>query len=148
MVDGPAANHGTVYVVAGSSGWATFGDMDHPAMYSSILQMGSLVLDIDGGTLNARFLRETGTIDDYFTIQKAGSDGPRITRIELEDGTITLGWTSVTGKKYRLQYATNLMTKDWQSVGEVLTAQGNETFTGHVPPTGATAGFYRVLVME
>lgn len=148
QLDGPRANHGTVYVVAGSSGWATSGSMDHPAMYSSILQMGSLVLDIDAGTLRARFLRETGTIDDYFTIQKRTSEGPYITWIRLEEGTVNLGWRSAPGLKYRLQYATDLSTQNWQSTGEVITANANEAYTSHVTPPAATAGFYRIMVVE
>ena len=36
-----SAHQGTVYVVNGSSGWATFGSMDHPAMFKSLLRTGS-----------------------------------------------------------------------------------------------------------
>jgi hypothetical protein len=147
-LDGPTANHGTVYAVTGCSGWATFGSMDHPAMFSSILQMGSLVLDIDGDTLRGRFLRETGTIDDYFTIHKAGSGGPYITWFRLEEGTFNIGWRSVPGTKYRLQYATDLGTQNWQSIGAVITPDTNEASTSHVTsPTERTA-FYRIAVVE
>jgi hypothetical protein len=141
------ANQGTVYVVAGSSGWATFGSLDHPAMHTSLLRMGSLVLDIDGGTLNARFLRETGEIDDYFAIQK-GSIGPTITGIELDEGTITIRWTSIAGVNYQLQYATDLTTKNWESVGPRITAEGPETATGHIPPPSRSVGFYRVIAID
>ena len=35
-------------------------------------ELGSVVLDIDGNRLQARFLRETGEVDDTFTIIKGG----------------------------------------------------------------------------
>ena len=75
----PSANQGTVYVVAGTSGetlyWtggstAQANPNPHPAMYLSRLNLGSMVLDVNGSRLDARFLRETGAIDDYFTILK------------------------------------------------------------------------------
>src|SRR4030095_9905753 len=77
---GPAANQGAVYIVAGSSGQVSGGALNHPAMYYDALQLGSLVLDIEGTALRARFLRETGSVDDYFTIYK-GSAPPRFGRV-------------------------------------------------------------------
>ncbi len=79
---GPHA--GVVYVVAGSSGQATywtdnstvkFNPHPHPVMHHSELRLGSLVLDIDGNRLDAKFITSTGTVDDYFSIDK----GPLIT---------------------------------------------------------------------
>ena len=146
--EGTSANHGTVYVVAGSSGWATgFYGLDHPAMHTSLNVMGSLVLDIDGGTLQARFLRETGAIDDYFTIQKRALN-PQITRLDYDDGTCTIGWTTIPGVRYQLEFATNLTTKDWHPVGPQITAQASEIVTGHVTPFNLRAGFYRVAVVD
>ena len=44
-------------------------------MYFSLLELGSTIIEIDddgsgGQNLNMKFLRETGTIDDFFTINK------------------------------------------------------------------------------
>ena len=36
----------------------------------SALHIGSLVLDVNGGRLDAKMIRETGAIDDYFSIVK------------------------------------------------------------------------------
>lgn len=66
---------GTVYVVAGSSGQATGGPLNHPVMYSSLNKLGSLILDIDGNRLDAKFINSTGVTEDYFTIAK----GPLVT---------------------------------------------------------------------
>jgi hypothetical protein len=63
--------------VAGSSGQATGGLLNHPAMYVSLNQLGSLVLDINANRLDAKFLTSTGATNDYFTILKhAPSNSP------------------------------------------------------------------------
>ncbi|MBI1761882.1 MAG: PQQ-dependent sugar dehydrogenase [Acidobacteria bacterium] len=67
---GPSAHEGAVYVVAGTSGITSGGSLNHPAMFTSLNQLGSLVLDISGNQLDAKFLRETGAVDDSFTISK------------------------------------------------------------------------------
>jgi Calcineurin-like phosphoesterase/Bacterial Ig domain/Purple acid Phosphatase, N-terminal domain len=63
--------HGTVYAVAGSSGQTSGGGLDHPAMFVSFNQLGSIVLDIDGPRLDAKFLQADGQVTDYFTIEKS-----------------------------------------------------------------------------
>lgn len=65
-----ATNAGAVYAVAGSSGEASGGLLNHPAMYISLNELGSMVLDINDRTLLARFLNNNGTIRDYFTLTK------------------------------------------------------------------------------
>ena len=76
---GLPANQGAVYVVAGTSGklggWtggstAEFNPTPHPAMFYSARHLGSMVLDVDGGRLAVRMIRETGAVDDHFTILK------------------------------------------------------------------------------
>jgi acid phosphatase type 7 len=64
-------HQGVVCVVAGSSGQVTKkGELNHPAMYSSQFALGSLVLDIDGEKLDAKFITDTGEISDFFTLMK------------------------------------------------------------------------------
>lgn len=67
---GPSAHDGTVYAVAGSGGQVSEGALNHPAMFISLARLGSMVLDISGNRLDAKFLRENGVIDDSFTIIK------------------------------------------------------------------------------
>ncbi len=65
----PLANDGAVYTVAGSSGKATgSGSLNHPAMFYSIKNLGSVVLDIDGNRLDAVFISQTGAVLDSFTM--------------------------------------------------------------------------------
>jgi len=76
---GLAPHEGAVYVVAGSSGKATVlqPDAPHPVMiHATLLQLGSVVLDIDGNSLNAQFLRSDGNVADNFTILKGGTSTP------------------------------------------------------------------------
>jgi hypothetical protein len=75
---GTARGEGSVYAVAGSSGTISGGTLNHPAMFISLNQLGSMVLDIDGNRLDARFLRENGAVDDSFTIIKAGNAAPAV----------------------------------------------------------------------
>lgn len=67
---GLSSHAGAVYAVAGSSGQASGGLLNHPAMFISLNNLGSMVLDVDGSRLDAKFLRENGTIADSFTILK------------------------------------------------------------------------------
>lgn len=64
------AHHGAVYAVAGSSGKTSNGPLDHPVMFVSLKELGSMVLDIDGDRLDAVFLTSTGAVHDRFTIIK------------------------------------------------------------------------------
>ncbi len=71
---GRVPHRGTVYAIVGSSG-----DVDpvpdplHPSLYVIRNSLGSLVLDIAGERLDAMFLREDGTTNDYFTIVKSNA---------------------------------------------------------------------------
>ncbi len=65
----PLANDGVVYTVAGSSGKVTgSGLLNHPAMFYSIKNLGSVVLDVDGNRLDAVFISQTGAVLDSFTM--------------------------------------------------------------------------------
>jgi hypothetical protein len=78
---GIAPHEGAVYAVAGSSGQASGGTLNHPAMFISLNQLGSMVLDVDGNRLDAKFLRETGAIDDSFTVVKGAVPTPTSTPV-------------------------------------------------------------------
>ena len=73
---GKAPHEGAVYVVAGSSGQTSGGSFDHPAMYISLMTLGSLVLDVDGQRLDAQFLDSAGIRRDYFTVLKGSGQPP------------------------------------------------------------------------
>ncbi|MEZ4781447.1 MAG: metallophosphoesterase [Flavobacteriaceae bacterium] len=70
---GPEAGDGAVYITTGSAGKISGGSLNHNAMYASLNELGSCILEVDGNTLHVKFIRETGAIDDYFTIEKGCS---------------------------------------------------------------------------
>lgn len=76
-VSTPGGDEGTVYVVCGNS--ASSDDnpgLNYPAMYYGYgcdTCVGSMVLDIHGDTLHARYLNAFGAILDDFTMLKTGS---------------------------------------------------------------------------
>lgn len=71
----PTPYSGTVYVVAGSSANAEAGTgkLNHPAMFTSMVVLGSVVLDINGSQLDAQFLDTAGKRRDYFTLRKGSA---------------------------------------------------------------------------
>lgn len=74
---GNNTNLGTVYAVVGCSGQKSDGhSLDHPVMYLSTEDYhGSMVIDVDGLELTARFIDTTGYVLDEFTIIKEESTG-------------------------------------------------------------------------
>ena len=143
---GPSAGKGAVYAVAGSSGWATFRVGYHPAMFMSELETGSLVIDIEGNRLDAKFLRETGAIDDSFTIIKNASPEPlRLATFLLSEDGATVRWKSIAGHNYHLEWTPTLEGAQWASVTDSITATGATTSWTDPPPTGSPRGFYRVV---
>jgi len=73
---GPAAHEGAVYVVAGSSGKISGGDLNHPAMFLSLNLLGSVVLDVDGHRMDLTFLDDGALIQDQFTLVKDTGTAP------------------------------------------------------------------------
>lgn len=70
-------NPGAVYITTGSAGKVSGGDLNHNAMYASLNELGSCVLEIEnddsgGQDLTVKFINDNGVVSDYFTINKAG----------------------------------------------------------------------------
>ncbi len=62
---------------------------------------------------------------------------------DQENDRLTLGWRSLAGDDYQVQRSLNLI--DWESVGEVMTAAGEESETElAVEPQENVAAYYRV----
>jgi hypothetical protein len=71
---GPAAHEGAVYSVVGSSARLSEGPLDHPIMVRSILDEGSLLVEVEDRTLRAWWIDRDGLVRDHFEISK----GPRL----------------------------------------------------------------------
>jgi 3',5'-cyclic AMP phosphodiesterase CpdA len=63
---------GTVYAVNGTGGQISAGSMDHPVMAKSVLELGSMVLDIAGNRLDAVFLGVSGVRDSFSIVKTSG----------------------------------------------------------------------------
>ena len=67
---GPIPHSGAVYVVNGSGSEVRSATLDHPAMRVGLLELGSMVIDIYGSRLTARFLNDAADVRDRFRIEK------------------------------------------------------------------------------
>jgi hypothetical protein len=67
---GPGSHGGAVYSVVGSSSQTGGGLLNHPVMTTSLNVLGSLVIDVVGNQLDARFLDDDGSTRDRFRIVK------------------------------------------------------------------------------
>jgi 3',5'-cyclic AMP phosphodiesterase CpdA len=147
----PEGNQGAIYIVAGSSGWATFlqADGPHPAMFTTLLQMGSMVVDVDGSRLDAKFLRETGAVDDWFSIQKNYAPGPFVvSKFRVIGGRVYGRLGTTPGKTYRVERTPGLETPSWMPVSGDIRATGTITpWSAPVDP-GAPNAYYRAVQID
>ena len=146
-VTGPQAGLGTVYIVAGSSGWATFlqGDGPHEAMFNTQLELGSMVIDVDGDRLDSKFLRADGSIGDYFTIVKNLPDAPlRFALFQVKNGRVIAQFSTVADRRYQVQKTPQLEAPVWTSIGDPFTATGPTTHWSAPAPAGSERFFFRV----
>ncbi|MFM1768173.1 MAG: hypothetical protein RJA22_702 [Verrucomicrobiota bacterium] len=74
---GAYPRQGTVYVEAGNASRLVGGSLTHPAMVYDAATLGSLVIDVSSNRLDFRYVRDTGAIDDAFTLLKVpGTNRP------------------------------------------------------------------------
>ncbi|MCA0153218.1 T9SS type A sorting domain-containing protein [Winogradskyella vincentii] len=102
---GQNANIGTVYSVNATASRDANCECDHNAMYYSVKQYGTGILEVEGNTLSMKFLNRFGVIEDQFSIHKGpdyifdGSwqDGnnPNGLSTDLEDIAIVSGTASI-----------------------------------------------------
>jgi acid phosphatase type 7 len=139
---------GTVYAVAGSSGQASGGTLDHPAMFISLNELGSLVLDVNSNRLDATFLQADGGQTDTFTILKGTRDDVfRITSLRRTPAFVTISWNSIPLEEYYVVFSSRLDSPTWTAVSGIIPAQGRRTsWTGF--NATSSQGFYRIVRVE
>ena len=144
----PVSNEGAVYAVAGSSGKISGGTLNHPAMFVSLNNLGSMVLDVNNDRLDAKFLRENGTVADYFTIVKGGTVTPTVpnapTGLSAVAGSstqINLGWADNANNEdgFRVERST-----DGTLFTEIATLPANSTAYTAGGLASGTPYFFRV----
>ena len=145
---GMAPHEGTVYVVAGTSGQASPGALNYPAMYTSMSVPGSFVLDVNGNQLDATFLDSTGVRRDYFSIVKGSAPTvtPPAAPASLTAAAISPGWI-------RIRWADNATNEagfevarstDGTTFAAVATVGVNATVFNNTGLARTTKYYYRV----
>jgi hypothetical protein len=124
---GIGSRKGTVYAVCGCSGeggWGGFGL--HPAMATNYGGFGSMVLDVNGQRLDARFVRETGEIQDYFSIDKSAppTNGPALKIARTNNGQV-LRWPT-SKPPFSAEGTARLDSAEWETVTDAVTTIGRE----------------------
>jgi hypothetical protein len=144
--DGNGANEGAVYAVAGSSGQVSGGTLNHPAMFVSLANLGSMVLDFSGNQLDVKFLRETGAVADYFTIVKGAPAAPpappsNLVATAASTSAIDLSWADNSGDEdgFKIERST-----DGTTFAEVATVGAGVTSYRAAGLAPATTYFFRV----
>ena len=118
---GADPHSGTVYAVAGTSGKASGGPLNHPAMFVSLNVLGSLVLDVDRNRLDATFLQSTGAVGDTFTILKGSwSD------IEVAPNPYDYGPVGVGTERLRTFTIRNVQSADLQVTASLIGGEADE----------------------
>ena len=143
---GPGRHEGAVYAVAGSSGQASGGALNHPAMFISLNNLGSMVLDVNGNQLDAKFLRETGAVADSFTLIKGAVPKPPLAPSNLAGAAagrtrVNLNWTDNANNEtgFKIERSTNGI-----AFTQVGTANANATAYSNLGLTRNTLYYYRV----
>ena len=118
-------------------------------MFIGMSKLGSMVIDVNGQRLDAKFIRETGEIDDYFTIIKGAAPEPvRFATFTIEAETLRASWKSAAGKRYRIERKNALDNTEWISISDIITASGaTSRWSGSATP-GVDQSFYRVAQLE
>ena len=144
---GPGSHEGAVYAVAGSSGQISGGLLNHPAMFISLNNLGSMVLDVNGNTLDAKFLRENGEVWDYFRIVK-GTVTPvppaaptTLNATTVSSSQINLTWTDNANNEngFKIEQST-----DGTNFTQVATVGSNAVSFSVTGLTASTTYSYRV----
>jgi len=143
---GPAGHQGAVYAVTGSGCSLGGGPLNHPAMYRSLNNLGSMVLDFHANRLEAKFIRETGAIDDSFTLIKGGSP-PRLDSVTVApNGSWSVSWSAVADRTYRVEFTAQLSPASWRDISGPIVAGGiSASWSG---PNGLVSGFVRIVSLE
>ncbi|SHH67224.1 DNRLRE domain-containing protein [Massilia sp. CF038] len=90
---------GAVYSVVGASGQVSGGTLNHPAMFLSLNELGSMVIDVSNQTMDIKYLNNNGAVRDYFTISKNTTPPTTpaapgaLTATAASSSAINLAWT-------------------------------------------------------
>ncbi|MBN2508110.1 MAG: metallophosphoesterase [Verrucomicrobia bacterium] len=137
---------GTVYVTAGVGGQPRNSfNIQHPAhLLKKTGIPGSLIIDINGGQLDFKYLNNNGVTEDYFTLLKSSpSSGPMLFITQHNENCI-VSWSATTDE-YDLKHTGSLSpAASWQSITNVVSFGGTNQMFQFVPSASSPAGFFRL----
>ena len=142
--DGLGPHEGAVYAVAGSSGQTSGGTLNHPAMFISLNSLGSMILEVNGNRLDAKFIDQAGVTRDYFTVVK-GATGPAapsgLGATAISSSQINLSWTDNSSNEtgFKIERSTNNL-----NFTQIATVGTNIKTYSNTGLTASTQYFYRV----
>ncbi|MBL9175943.1 MAG: metallophosphoesterase [Verrucomicrobiales bacterium] len=128
---GPASHQGAVYVVTGSAGQIAGGTLNHPAMFISLNQFGSFILEVNGPRLDAQFLTSTGTTNDSFTLIKGppANLSPSVVLSAPQNDASVIEGTALSLSAATLDSDGSVVSVDFQVDGTLLETDPTSPFT-------------------
>lgn len=144
---GSLPHSGAVYSVVGASGQVSGGTLNHPAMFLSLNELGSMVLDVSGQTMDIKYLNNNGAVRDYFTISK-GATPPAIpaapgglTATAASSSAINLAWTDNSNNETGFDVERSSDNVNWAALAPV---GSNIQSYGNTGLAASTRYYYRV----
>lgn len=125
-----SSGDGAVYVVAGSSGQTSGGSLNHPAMFLSLNELGSVVIDVVSNRLDLRMLGPSA-IRDTFTIIKQPAPAPNFERFAQQ------GFKARRGEFLENGYLALTNAGPSSTAGGAVTTLNDWVF--YAPPSGYTS---------
>ena len=77
----------------------------------------------------------------------AGSTPPTFSQLERVGDQLTLGWSSIAGRTYRVEFTDDLATGNWQPFGNDITATGS-ALAINVNTTTPRQRFFRIILVQ
>lgn len=144
---GSLPHSGAVYSVVGASGQVSGGTLNHPAMFLSLNELGSMVIDVAGSTMDIKYLNNNGTVRDYFTISK-GTTPPTVpaapgslTATAASSSAINLAWSDNSNNETGFEIERSTDNVNWAALASV---GSNIQSYGDTGLAASTSYYYRV----
>jgi len=138
---------GVVYTVAGNAGQTSFGSFDHPAHFLSLMELGSMIIDVSSNRLDARMLSASGVSRDHFTLLKRPAPAAPINLVATALGSdqIQLAWVDLSTNEIGFRVERSL---DGTNFTYLTNVAANVTTANDSGLTPQTAYSYRVRAVN
>jgi len=133
--------YGTIFAITPQGTFTKLADMDGTNGASPVADM---ILSRDGnlyGTMSDAHLNYLVNGGTFFRL----AFSPGITSIATTNGGVTLSWTSLTNRSYRIDYKSSLLEENWTALVTNITTNITTSFTD--ASTNETTRFYRVVLL-